>query len=118
MKRFTAYANVNALTWSATARASLSILDPASAIFLAALITSDEFFSGPFPLWAHKQKTTESAEHASSFLSALMKPRQSLTHPLKPEMESGKKMVESAEISDVNDVLLRMLRMTRDLPDC
>lgn len=31
-------------------RPSLSILDPASAIFLAALMTSDVFFSGPFPL--------------------------------------------------------------------
>lgn len=39
------------ITWSATARANLSILDPASAIFLAALITSDVFFSGPLPLW-------------------------------------------------------------------
>ncbi len=38
------------LTWSATARASLSILDPASAIFFAALITSEEFFRGPLPL--------------------------------------------------------------------
>lgn len=39
------------VTWSATARASLSILDPASAIFLAALMTSDVFFRGPLPLW-------------------------------------------------------------------
>jgi hypothetical protein len=31
-------------------RPSLSILDPASAIFLAALITSDVFLSGPLPL--------------------------------------------------------------------
>lgn len=28
----------------------MSILDPASAIFFAALMTSDVFFSGPFPL--------------------------------------------------------------------
>lgn len=39
------------VTWSATARANLSILDPASAIFLAALMTSDVFFRGPLPLW-------------------------------------------------------------------
>lgn len=45
----------HSLTWSATARASLSILDPASAIFLAALITSEEFFSGPFPLCTHNK---------------------------------------------------------------
>lgn len=38
------------LTWSAIARPSLSILDPASAIFFAALITSEVFLSGPFPL--------------------------------------------------------------------
>lgn len=38
------------LTWSAMVRPSLSILEPASAIFLAALITSDVFFSGPLPL--------------------------------------------------------------------
>lgn len=38
------------LTWSAMVRPSLSILDPASAIFLAALITSDVFLSGPLPL--------------------------------------------------------------------
>lgn len=38
------------LTLSAMVRPSLSILDPASAIFLAALMTSDVFFSGPFPL--------------------------------------------------------------------
>lgn len=37
-------------TWSATARANLSILEPASAIFLAALITSEEFLRGPLPL--------------------------------------------------------------------
>lgn len=36
-------------------RPSLSILEPASAIFLAALMTSDVFFSGPFPL----QKTEQ-----------------------------------------------------------
>lgn len=45
------------LTWSAMVRPSLSILDPASAIFLAALITSDVFLSGPFPL------TKESKDH-------------------------------------------------------
>ena len=38
------------LTWSAMVRPSLSILEPASAIFLAALITSDVFLSGPLPL--------------------------------------------------------------------
>lgn len=38
------------LTWSAIARPSLSILDPASAIFFAALITSEVFLSGPLPL--------------------------------------------------------------------
>lgn len=42
-------------TWSATARANLSILDPASAIFLAALITSEEFFRGPLPLLKFKE---------------------------------------------------------------
>ena len=38
------------ITWSATARANLSIREPASAIFLAALMTSDVFFNGPLPL--------------------------------------------------------------------
>lgn len=38
------------LTWFAMVRPSLSILDPASAIFLAALMTSDVFLSGPLPL--------------------------------------------------------------------
>ena len=38
------------ITLSATARANLSIREPASAIFLAALITSDVFFNGPLPL--------------------------------------------------------------------
>lgn len=42
-------------TWSATARANLSILEPASAIFLAALITSEEFFRGPLPLGRFKE---------------------------------------------------------------
>lgn len=42
-------------TWSATARANLSILEPASAIFLAALITSEEFFKGPLPLGKFKE---------------------------------------------------------------
>lgn len=42
-------------TWSATARANLSILEPASAIFLAALITSEEFFRGPLPLGKFKE---------------------------------------------------------------
>lgn len=42
-------------TWSATARANLSILEPASAIFLAALITSEEFFKGPLPLGRFKE---------------------------------------------------------------
>lgn len=37
-------------------RPSLSILEPASAIFLAALMTSDVFFSGPFPLQKIEQK--------------------------------------------------------------
>lgn len=37
-------------------RPSLSILDPASAIFLAALMTSDVFFSGPFPLGRRETK--------------------------------------------------------------
>lgn len=36
-------------------RPSLSILDPASAIFLAAPMTSDVFFSGPFPLGRKRQ---------------------------------------------------------------
>lgn len=44
------YENERWLTWSAIVRPSLSILEPASAIFLAALITSDVFFSGPLPL--------------------------------------------------------------------
>lgn len=49
------------VTWSATARANLSILEPASAIFLAALITSEEFFRGPLPLgklkeWERRKK--------------------------------------------------------------
>lgn len=43
------------VTWSATARANLSILEPASAIFLAALITSEEFFRGPLPLGKSKE---------------------------------------------------------------
>lgn len=43
-------------TWSATARANLSILEPASAIFLAALITSEEFFRGPLPLGKFKER--------------------------------------------------------------
>lgn len=43
-------------TWSATARANLSILEPASAIFLAALITSEEFFRGPLPLGKFKEE--------------------------------------------------------------
>lgn len=46
------------VTWSATARANLSILDPASAIFLAALMTSDVFFRGPLPLWNKTQLCT------------------------------------------------------------
>lgn len=44
------------LTLSAMVRPSLSILEPASAIFLAALMTSDVFFSGPFPLQKIEQK--------------------------------------------------------------
>lgn len=32
----------------------MSILEPASAIFLAALITSEEFFRGPLPLGGSK----------------------------------------------------------------
>lgn len=46
-------------TWSATARANLSILEPASAIFLAALITSEEFFRGPLPLGKFKERRRE-----------------------------------------------------------
>lgn len=42
------------LTWSAIVRPSLSILDPASAIFFAALITSEVFFRGPLPLQKEK----------------------------------------------------------------
>ena len=44
------------LTLSAMVRPSLSILDPASAIFFAALMTSDVFFSGPFPLLINKRE--------------------------------------------------------------
>lgn len=44
------------LTWSAMVRPSLSILDPASAIFLAALITSDVFLSGPLPLEKEREQ--------------------------------------------------------------
>lgn len=44
------------LTLSAMVRPSLSILEPASAIFLAALMTSDVFFSGPLPLKKTEQK--------------------------------------------------------------
>lgn len=54
-----AYRDELELTWSAIVRPSLSILDPASAIFLAALITSEVFFSGPLPLLkTNKQKKT------------------------------------------------------------
>lgn len=48
---YTIFLLIFIVTWSATARANLSILDPASAIFLAALMTSDVFFRGPLPLW-------------------------------------------------------------------
>ncbi|TNN28183.1 hypothetical protein EYF80_061668 [Liparis tanakae] len=36
-------------------RPSLSIRDPASAIFLAALMTSEVFFRGPLPLGRHEE---------------------------------------------------------------
>lgn len=56
-------------TWSATARANLSILEPASAIFFAALITSEEFFKGPLPL----QKSKEGRKGKSGMLVHLQK---------------------------------------------
>ena len=45
------------LTWSAICRHSLSSFDPASEIFLAALMTSMVFFRGPRPLHNDKDHT-------------------------------------------------------------